>query len=41
MSIHPDLMLGTDRKEDPKDTIDTIPAVEEITFRGSHKVPEV
>lgn len=41
MSIHQDLMLGTDRKEEPKDTIDTIPAVEEITSRGSHKAPEV
>lgn len=32
------MILGVDRKEDPKDATDTVPSVEETTYRGSHKV---
>lgn len=32
------MILGVNRKEDPKDATDTVPSVEETIYRGSHKV---
>ena len=41
MSSHQDIILSTDRKEDPQGAIDTTLAVEGGTSRGAHRTPTV